>query len=231
MRQILLLGLTISELSAQVFLVSSPQLDMEIPDGQLSGINHQLNIDALPGETSYEVRVRLQIEGADIDGAFNGDFYATISHGNQKAVLLNRPGRSTTQPAGYPDSGLNLTFADRAEQDIHLYGELIELDPGQPLTGLWQPDGRDINPNSVLDTSPRTALLEQFAGLNPDGQWTLFLADTEFGGNARLARWDLEFVPVPEPESATVCGALICVAWRLISRLPTKRLRNPSVAQ
>jgi subtilisin-like proprotein convertase family protein len=226
MRSIVILLFSVAHASAQVFVVSSTQLDMAIPDGQLAGINHQLTVDA-PFAAMGEVRVTLQIDGLGNDGAFNGDLYATLVHGDDKAVLLNRVGRSTANPVGYSDNGLNVTFSDAAEHDIHNYADSAQLGLGESLTGEWQPDGRDIGPNAVLDTTTRTGFLDQFQGTNPDGSWTLFLADSDFGGTARLVRWELEFIPVPEPDHA-VWVAIGCAALAIFLR--RIRHRNASKA-
>jgi subtilisin-like proprotein convertase family protein len=55
----------------------------------------------------------------------------------------------------------------------------------------------------VLDTSARTAYLSNFNGLDPNGQWTLFIADLAAGDRATLVRWGLEIEPEranPVPE-------------------------------
>jgi hypothetical protein len=105
---------------------------------------------------------------------------------------------------------------------IFTTADSAQLSLGESLTGEWQPDARDISPNAVLDTTTRTAFLDQFQGTNPDGSWTLFLADSDFGGTARLVRWELEFIPVPEPDHA-VLAALACAASAMISRHARRR--------
>src|SRR5262249_1201049 len=122
-----------------------------------------------------------------IDGGFNGDFYAYLRHGASGfAVLLNRVGQTGANPFGYADSGFNVTFSDFAPNgDIHTYANVT--DPaGGTLTGLWQPDGPHDSLSSVRD-----GMLSSFTGLDPKGDWTLFVADLSSVGVGTLANWSL----------------------------------------
>ena len=80
-----------------------------------------------------------------------------------------------------------------------------------PVAGRFQPDGRNVDPNAVLDTTPRTALLDDFRGLNANGDWTLFVADVSGGEESTISRWGLIVQGVPEPSSALllVLGATV----------------------
>ncbi|MBI3849301.1 MAG: Ig-like domain repeat protein [Verrucomicrobia bacterium] len=144
------------------------------------------------------VRVRLKISGE-----FNGDLYGLVRHSsgttNRISVLLNRPGRTTTDPSdvpgyyGYPDSGFDVTFADSAANDVHSYREVTTPPAGFALSGEWQPDARFVDPVNVTTSSPRTLFLNEFEGLSANGEWTLFLADVSGGAsNNVLNSWGLE---------------------------------------
>ncbi|HEY2951969.1 MAG TPA: MBG domain-containing protein, partial [Verrucomicrobiae bacterium] len=56
----------------------------------------------------------------------------------------------------------------------------------------WQPDGRNVDPDVVLDTSTRSTSLSAFNGQDANGEWRLFLADLESGGTNTLSGWELE---------------------------------------
>src|SRR5688572_11481357 len=166
-------------------------LNRAIPDGNASGLS-----DFQPVSSSISgistLRVRLHITGE-----FNGDLYAYLRHiqggVTNFCVLLNRAGRTAASPWGYGDSGLNVTFDDAAANgDIHVYRNVLTPASGSPLTGSWRPDGRLVDPDLVLDTSPATTTLNSFDGTNPDGEWTLFVADMESGGTNMLVGWELE---------------------------------------
>lgn len=64
-------------------------------------------------------------------------------------------------------------FSDTASTDIHNYGG----NGGALVTGTYQPDGREVSPLLSLDTTPRTAFLSSFTGLDPNGEWVLFVVD------------------------------------------------------
>ena len=169
---------------------------LSIPDGDASGVNDLRTISS--GITSISsVSVTLNIS-AD----FNGDLYGFLSHGNGFSVLLNREGRSSNLLSGYGDSGMNLTLSDTGTfGDIHLYQTSLTLGPGQPLTGIWQPDARNVDPGLVFDSSPRNAFLSSFNGMDANGTWTLYLADMQAGGNSALNGWSMRIMGVPEPKA------------------------------
>jgi hypothetical protein len=174
-------------------------LNLAIPDGNLSGMANTQTISGLSG-TITSIQVGLNLVGTG-DGAFNGDYYALLVNSSGAfSILLNRVGVTAGNPFGSADNGMDVMFADTGS-DIHLYqnGAYTMNGNGQ-LTGTWAPDGRDISPLSVLDTTPRTALLSNFIGTDPNGMWTLFLVDASNGGTAELSDWSLEIsTAVPEP--------------------------------
>lgn len=111
-------------------------------------------------------------------------------------MLLNRPGRSALDLAGSGSSGFDITLSDDAVTDIHNIG------PSGHISGLFQPDARDEDPFDALDTSPRTAFLSSFQGLDANGSWTLFVADNAAGDQSTLLGWGLTITGVPEPSRA-----------------------------
>ena len=125
--------------------------------------------------TSLQVRL-------EINGGWNGDLYVHLVHDSGFAVPLNRAGRDAGNPDGSGAMGMDVVLGDAAAADIH---------PAMPgsgfVTGLHQPDGRTADPANVLDSSPRSAFLNSFAGQNPNGSWTLYLADVSAGGTSTLA--------------------------------------------
>ena len=73
------------------------------------------------------------------------------------------------------------------------------------MTGTWQPDGRTNSPGSVLDSHTPDAFLSSFNGLDPNGDWTLFVADVSGGDTHTLVNWGLEATgPIPEPGTTTL---------------------------
>lgn len=187
---ILLLALTVT---AHAAVTASHRFNVStaIPDYSIIGLADTRQLDTWMTEiTSLQVRL-------EINGGWNGDLYAHLVHESGFAVLLNRAGRNAGNPDGSGAVGMDVVLGDAAPADIHL------AMPGSGVvTGFYQPDGRTADPTSVLDSSPRSAFLTSFAGLNPNGSWTLYLADVSAGGTSTLASWTLEITGVPEPSSA-----------------------------
>jgi hypothetical protein len=105
----------------------------------------------------------------------------------------------------------------RTLTDIHQYRVSLGGEPAGAVTGIWQPDGRRVDPMVSLDTSPRSALLAPLGQMDPNGQWTLFVADMEGGGTGLLKAWEVKAVAsVPEPAGVLLLGLglLAMVAYR-----------------
>jgi subtilisin-like proprotein convertase family protein len=171
-----------------------------VPDGSITGWTDTRALTT--GFNSMtDVNVRLTLSGG-----YNGDLYAYLVHSSGFTVLLNRVGLSPGNPTGYSNPGMNVTFDDQASgtYDIHFY----QSQAGYNILGgtAWRPDGRNIDPRSsgatFSATSP-TALLGSFNGINPNGSWTLFLADLSPGAQTTVTSWGLDItgVSVPEPRS------------------------------
>jgi subtilisin-like proprotein convertase family protein len=168
-----------------------------IPDGNPNGFATSQTLSDVDG---YIGHLSVQL---NLSGGYNGDLYVYLTHVSGFSVLLNRTGRTSSDAFGYGDAGFNVTFDDIAVNDIHNYGG----NGGLAVTGLWQVDGRNFNPATVLDSTPRTAFLDSFNGLSPNGTWTLFLADMSGGGGVTtLNNWGLTVTVVPEPSTMALMG-------------------------
>jgi subtilisin-like proprotein convertase family protein len=176
-----------------------------IADDNPTGLRSTIEVSGVSGIIS-KVTVFLEITGG-----FSGDFYSDLSADNGGfAVLLNRVGKTTNAPLGYSDGGLDIRLDDAALTDIHLYGG----NSGNPVSGTFQPDGRNWNPQLVLDTTPRDAMLDTFDDRDPNGTWTFFIADMAGDTtSATLVKWGITMqTVVPEPSSlclAALGGALL----------------------
>ena len=83
----------------------------------------------------------------NISGGYNGDLYAYLSYGGVLLPLLNRVGVGSSDALGYADSGFNITLSSAGAQNIHFYGNYSpSINGSGQLTGVWQPDGRAIDP-------------------------------------------------------------------------------------
>ncbi len=165
-----------------------------VPDGDLSGLSDVQTVTSAVGRIS-SLQVRLKVTGE-----YNGDLYAYLRNTNGFVVLLNRVGKTVSNPYGYGDSGFDVAFqAGAPNGDIHIYQNITNPAAGSPLTGIWDVDGRTNDPVSVTDASSRTTSLTNFNGFNGAGQWTLFVADVQSGGTNMLTEWGLDISGAASP--------------------------------
>jgi subtilisin-like proprotein convertase family protein len=189
-----------------------------VPDNDVNGLVLATNL-TLSGNSITAVTV-----GLNVSGGYNSDLYAYLAGPGGFAVLLNRVGVSNTASAlGYGDAGFNVTFSDAAANgNIHFYQNVSNPGGGQ-LTGIWQPDGQNIDPQSAslaFLTAPQTAMLASFNGANPNGQWELFLSDVSPGGQSTVVSWSLNITTttVPEPSILVLTGLGLAGVVRMIRR-------------
>lgn len=187
-----------------------------IPDGNLVGLTETFTVSGLTGSIT---NVQFSL---DVSGGFNGDLYVYLAGpAGQMAVLLNRAGVTTGNPAGYGDGGLHITFDDAAANgNIHYY-QPVQNPGGGQLLGTWAPDGRNIDPQSIpsaFDSAITDANLSLFNGSDGNGVWTFFIADLAGGnGTATLNQAILTITTVPEPQTLALAvggGLLLLLASR-----------------
>src|SRR6266851_2341211 len=169
-----------------------------VPDDQPSGVASAQTVST---PIAYVTGLKVSLK---LTGTWNGDLYCYLTHSSGYTVLLNRVGRRSTSSLGYGDEGFNVTFDDASTNgDIHIYRRTLSTNESMSISGaltnVWAPDGRTANPATVLDTSSRTALLSSFNGLNPNGEWVLFVADMESGDIFTLDNWGLEITGYTPP--------------------------------
>ena len=219
-------GFTLQGLQAQQisgFAVGESGVSQPIPDNDPSGVSRTFQTSGLTVGIPYDLTVSLSVEPTGF-GAYNGDYYAYLLHETPSgsefrlAVLMNRVGSSSSSPNGYSDSGFQLTFSDSAQYDVHRYRVSLGGDSVGAVMGTWQPDGRRVDPSTVLDTSPRTDPLTPLGQINPNGRWTLFVADMEAGGTGKLTGWEVRALAViPEPSALSMLGMglLVWMGYRV----------------
>jgi len=178
-------------------------VNMQIPDNSGIGLVSTQRVTA-PIIPISGVSVQLTMTGG-----WTGDLYAYLTHDTGFTVLLNRPGRSLAETFGSGATDLTITFDDSAPTDIH-----TGIPNSGSVAGGYQPDGRSIDPDNVLDTTPRTAFLSSFNGLDANGEWSVYVADVATGDTMTLSSWSLNITLVPEPSTFLLAPAGACLALR-----------------
>jgi hypothetical protein len=151
-----------------------------ILDGNPSGIWNSISVSGL-GNSLSSVSVTLSVSGGN-----NSGLYAYLTYNGTLAVLLNRPGVTSTTPFGDTSAGLTQTLTGTA-----LYSGVSPL---ASYTSFTTPGtSTALNDNSL------------YGGMDPNGTWTLFFADVSAGGgNATLNGWSLDITAVPEPVNVAI---------------------------
>ena len=166
-----------------------------IPDNNLSGVAFNLTDSGISDTKITDVKVTLNF--ATGGSAFNGDLYGFLAYsGGGFTVLLDRVGRNATSAYGFNTAGGTIQLSSTGS------GGTIH-DVMVPSSGTWyQPDGNTaypIAPQSSFASGLAGGDFTSFNGLNPNGTWTLFLADTSGGNLNSLTSWSLDVTAVPEP--------------------------------
>jgi subtilisin-like proprotein convertase family protein len=175
-----------------ITLAGSASPGQVIPDNDLSGLASTIYLSAPPSAIT-SVSLTLDIVGAPI--AYNGDYYAYLQFNTGLFVLLNNIGPA---PYGSPGNGINVTLSDG--------NPTIATAPfaaGQSLTGTYAPEGGGASTGNSLGNT--------FDGLNPNGGWTLFIADESPGGVGELADWSLDVTANTPgiPDTGRTMGLLV----------------------
>lgn len=213
--------------SGQVVLNYRFNVGAAVPDGgELVDARTVVGDNGPVAKTEISVNLVPVVAG---DG-FNGDLYLSLGHADKLAVLLNRPGKNTAGQLGYSDTeGLALTFAQGAANgDVHVYRETLNGNAttplSGPLTGVWEPDGRLIDPVGVELGTPRTAGLSVLDLLPTPGEYRLLAADASLGALHRLQSWELHL-----QLSDSHAGALTFVDTEVTVRDATPRVIGNAV--
>jgi hypothetical protein len=188
-----------------------------IPEGNPIGITESITESGM-APTVGGVTVSI-----DISGGNNGDLVGYLSYDGVIVTLLNRPGVSGGNPLGFTGSGFNVTISDTGSLNLNTAPETA----GSPLTGIFNVNGTPGLNGTAANGS--LAFGSAYDGLNPNGTWTLFLANEASGGDpSMLVSWSLSIDAVPEPTNIALGIFGVCaVAGRLRAGWKKRSASNP----
>ncbi len=160
--------------------VASGPLNVLIPDNNLSGVASQVNFNsAISQITSVTVTVNVAGAPPNDPNAWDGDYVAYLEYDSVLVYLLQNPG---TPPYGSPGNGFNITFSDAAGVNPLNLTSDPNLNTTATISGTYNPAGN----------------LGAFNGLNPNGTWTMFIADTSAGDIGTLTSWSMSVAGLPD---------------------------------
>ena len=185
------LALGLSTASASIITIGSGTLNTTVPDGNAAGIISTINVNV----SSWANSMNSLTLTLNITGGNDGDLYAYLRYNGTTVVLLNRPGLAG-DPAGigYTTPGYNnVTLSGGSYANINT--------TQNPVTG------------GTYNPSAGSTAFASYNGVNPNGNWTLFISDLS-GGDvsfSQLESWSLTFNAVPEPVNVAlgVFGAVL----------------------
>lgn len=223
---VVVLAALAGSVSAQVVTIPGSISNPAIQDSLLPSFG-QLTVS---GWTALQTQITAYLQVSDAGGIVNGDYYATLVHGDKTAVLLNRVGRSFTpvfNDTGYTDGGFSVTFKNGAA-NIHTYQDVTggPLGPSTKVTGTWSPDGRTGGSSGpgvggqglteVVDATPKD--FSVFDGQDLNGLWTFTITDMSSGGKGNLDAWGITLTAVPEPQEYAMIFGLGLAAFAIYRR-------------
>lgn len=219
----LLIGVTLLAAGARAQLLYTNSylqtVNTVVLDDNPAGLSSTLHLSAVPG-----IIESISV-GLLVTNGFAGDYYAYLADpAGDMAVLLNRTGVGSGNAFGYSDAGFNVSLDSGAANNIHYYQlGSYTLDASGLLTGTWQADGRNIDPestSSAFDSASTANGLNLMPGTDANGDWTLFIADLSGGYQGTLVNWSMTVVTTPEPTTFQLLGlaGLVVAAGRCFKR-------------
>lgn len=165
-----------------------------VQDNNFSGWADSRTITTLPAGSVAGLSVDLQLSGG-----WNGDLYAYLVHDSGFTVLLDHVGVgvSGVSSYGYGDAGMDVTLTATGTS-IHQYGG------HNTFSGI---------PSGTFQTDNTSGNLASFIGADPNGTWSLFIADTSSGGVTTVENWGLQLDIVAVPEVETWVAAALAGAF------------------
>jgi len=214
MKKLILLAVMLASVSAAHAIIYSTNWSSGfanagvVPDNNFSGWSDTSTVSTMPAGTIASLSVDLHLTGG-----WNGDLYAYLVHDSGFTVLLDHVGTgvSGVSAYGYGDAGMNVNLAATGTS-IHQYGG------NTTFSG---------NPTGTFQTDNTGGSLASFLSTNPNGTWSLFLADTSGGGVSTVQSWGLQMdiVAVPEVETwiAAAFAGMFGAFWLNRQLLGAKR--------
>ncbi len=164
-----------------------------------------------------------------------GEVFAKLESPSGTVItIINRPGLSGAAD-GEGRTGNNARLSPDVEFRFYDDASVSAEEMGKDLTGIesaYVHDRSGTEYAPYADESIHDGGFAAFTGEDPDGTWTLYVADTaqtwmggiDSGQGGELHRWKLDITVIPEPATLAVFGmggALLAARRRSRRGLPT----------
>lgn len=192
-------------LSAQTFFVTVDGSGVTVsPSGQNAGVPYP-SVITISDSFGFIVDLNVVLNG--VSHTFSDDFDILLQGPNGAMVmLLSDTGGNNAM------SNVTLTFDD-------LGAVLSESSP--IVTGTYRPVNNgatnDVMP-SPAPVGPYGTMLSAFNGINPLGDWNLFVFDDRNTDGGTISSWSLQFELTPIPEPSTWSLAMLGLGCAFLMR-------------
>jgi subtilisin-like proprotein convertase family protein len=170
---------------------------------------------AVAGVTDLVAQITVTVTG--FSHSFPDDVGALlVGPTGAAAVLFNGPG------SGSAVTGLTWTFDDAAASALPTTGALV--------SGTFRPSNGYPTDNFLAPApaGPYANALSGFAGLDPNGSWSLYVVDFAAGDTGSISGgWSVSLTTAPIPEPAT--WALWFAGMGLMGAMVRRRSGSPAV--
>jgi len=153
----------------------------------------------------------------NISGGYNGDLYSYLYHDGQLVQLLDRVGTGPDSFYGYGDPGFAISLSDNGTPGLHYYEtNNAQFNGDGQLIGTWQPD----SDGATLDGA--------FANEDPNGEWSLFIADLSPENESTLVSWSLNLTSTPQAAEVVTVSANPVYYGSSVTFTSTVSAQNPA---
>ncbi len=190
---------------------SSGNLNAVIPFDDIYGYTNSINVVGAAGQLQ-NVTVQL-----NISGGHNGDLYSYLYHDGQMVQLLDNTGTGPDAIDGYGDPGFAITLSDSGTPGLHYYEtNNPQFNGDGQLIGNWQPD------------SDGATLGGTFANQDPNGEWSIFIANLSPDDESTLVSWSLNLTTTPQSAEVLTVSANPAYFGSSVNFTSTVSAQNPA---
>jgi len=219
MRPVFRPGKTLSLIAAALAPLASPAQTFFVtvdgggvtvsPDGQNAGAPYP-SVISITDSFGYIVDLNIALNG--VSHTFSDDFDILLQGPNGALVML-----MSDSGGNRAMSGVNLVFDDASP---------LLLTSAQITSGTYRPSNNGAADDALpapAPGAPYSTSLSVFNGINPLGDWKLWVFDDRNNDGGSIASWSLQLELTPVPEPSTFALATLGLGCLMLVRRRAKR--------